>query len=82
MDTVDRCRHCGVAIPRGAAIYADHNRKYCSESCARAQLDIDQGSAHRATARGGPRGDLEANEPALRAAWRRAANRLGIGARR
>jgi hypothetical protein len=50
---LERCRHCGAVIPEGAAVYGDHNRKYCSESCARAQLDVEQGVAHAMKARSG-----------------------------
>jgi hypothetical protein len=48
--TVERCRHCGAVIPKGATVYGDHNCKFCSESCACAQLDIEQGTGHHAVA--------------------------------
>ena len=41
---LERCRHCGANLPENV-IYGDNNRKYCSESCARSQLDNEQGSA-------------------------------------
>jgi hypothetical protein len=40
------CRRCGREIPAGGAVYGDHNRKFCSEACATAQLDLEQGVGH------------------------------------
>jgi hypothetical protein len=47
----ERCRHCGAVIPQDATVYGDHNRKFCSESCARARLDFEQGVGHHSVAR-------------------------------
>ena len=50
----ERCRHCGTPIAEGLAVYSDHNRKFCSESCARAQLDRELGVGHHSVAAARP----------------------------
>ena len=41
------CSHCAGQIAAIAAVYGDHNRRYCSDACARAQLDGETGVASR-----------------------------------
>ncbi len=50
-ENVEQCRRCGREIPQGAAVYGDHNRKFCSQTCAGAQLDLEQGVGHARAAR-------------------------------
>lgn len=45
-DGVNRCARCGKEIAPGVAVYGDNNRRFCSETCARAQIDRDQGVGH------------------------------------
>lgn len=43
VDKTERCRRCGREILPGGAVYSDHNRRFCSEACSRAQMDLEQG---------------------------------------
>ena len=41
------CSRCFVPVARAAAVYGDHNRRYCSDACARVQLDRETGVLSR-----------------------------------
>ena len=41
------CSHCFVPVRTVAAVYGDHNRRYCSDICARKQLDRETGELSR-----------------------------------
>jgi hypothetical protein len=44
------CSHCFALVPTIGAVYGDHNRRYCSDGCARAQLDWETGEPSPVTA--------------------------------